>query len=133
MVTEDQYKAGKEQMALMGRQDTMLDQKVLSEELYRLSVGFLFGEIWRRPHLSLRERQLITLAANIAMSRPTGAHSHYRSSRHIGLTHDEIMEVILHVGMYAGWPVIAHAAKQYGEVLEADGIPLPGEEGTPTG
>ena len=132
MITDDQYNAGKEQLALMGRQDTMLDQKVLSEDLYRLSVGFLFGEIWRRPHLSLRERQLITLAANVAMSRPTGAHSHYRSSRHIGLTHDEIMEVILHVGMYAGWPVIAHAVKQYGEVLEADGIPLPGEETAPT-
>lgn len=119
-VTDEQFRAGMEQMTLMGRQETMLDQKELSEELYRLSVGFLFGEIWRRPHLTLRERQLITLAANIALSRPTGAHSHYRSSRHIGLKHEEIMEVILHTGMYAGWPVIAHAVKQYGEVLEED-------------
>ena len=119
-VTDEQYRAGLEQMALMGREDTMLDQKVLSEEVYRTSVGFLFGEIWRRPHLSLRDRQLITLAANVALSRPTGSHSHYRSARHIGVTHEEIMELILHVGMYAGWPCIAHAAKQYGEVLEEE-------------
>jgi alkylhydroperoxidase/carboxymuconolactone decarboxylase family protein YurZ len=52
----------------MGRQDTMFDQKDLYPELYDLSVGHLFGDIWTRPHLSLRERQLITLAANIAMA-----------------------------------------------------------------
>ncbi len=119
-VTDEQYRNGLEQMALMGRESTMLDQKVLSEDLYRISVGWLFGEIWRRPHLTLRERQLITLAANLALSRPTGAHSHFNSARHIGITHEEIMEVILHVGMYAGWPTIAHAAKQYGEVLNAE-------------
>ena len=53
----------------MGRLDTMMNQKALYPELYDLSVGYLFGEIWTRPHLTLRERQLITLAANIALAR----------------------------------------------------------------
>ena len=58
--------------------------------------------------------------ANIALSRPTGNHSHYRSSKHIGITHEEIMEVIIQVGAYTGWPCMAHAVHQYGEVLKED-------------
>lgn len=114
------FDRGMELLERMGRETTMLDHKHVSEDLYRYSVGFLFGEIWQRPHLELRDRQLITLAANVALSRPTGMHSHFRSAKKIGLTHEQIMEVIIHVGMYAGWPCISHAVKQYIEVLNED-------------
>jgi 4-carboxymuconolactone decarboxylase len=104
----------------MGRENTMLNQKEYYPDLYNLSVGYLFGEIWSRPHLTLRERQMITLASNIALARPHGTHSHYRSARHLGFTHEEIMEIMIHVGMYAGWPAVAHAIVQYEEVLKED-------------
>jgi len=113
-------KKGFQILKKMGRLGTMMDQKQLYPELYDLSVGYLFGEIWTRPHLSLRDRQLITLAANIALARPHGTHSHYRSAKHLGFSHEEIMEVMIHVGHYAGWPAIAHAIVQYEEVLEED-------------
>ena len=117
---DERMKRGFEVLRQLGRQDTMLNQKALYPDVYDLSVGYLFGEIWTRPHLTLRERELITLAANIATARPNGTHSHYRSARHIGITKEEIMEVIIHVGMYAGWPALAHAVLQYTEVLEED-------------
>lgn len=120
IVDDEHFDAGMRLLTEMGRETTMKDHKALSEDLYRYSVGFLFGEIWQRPHLSLRDRQLITLAANIAMSRPTGSHSHFRSAKKIGMTHEEIMEVIIHVGMYTGWPCMSHAVKQYIEVLQDD-------------
>jgi alkylhydroperoxidase/carboxymuconolactone decarboxylase family protein YurZ len=60
------------------------------------------------------------MAANIALARPHGTHSHYRSAKHIGITHEEIMELIIQVGHYAGWPPIAHAVIQYDEVLKED-------------
>src|SRR5690606_36395782 len=85
-----------------------------------LSVGYLFGEIWSRPNLSLRERQIVTLAANIALARPSGTHSHYRSAKKVGLTHEEICEIMSQVGAYAGWPTRAHANRQYREVLAQD-------------
>ena len=113
-------KKGFEVLKEMGRLGTMMNQKELYPELYDLSVGYLFGEIWTRPHLSLRDRELITLAANIALARPAGTHSHYRSARHLGFTRAEIMEIIIHVGHYAGWPAIAHALIQYEEVLKQD-------------
>jgi len=88
--------------------------------MYEMSVGHLFGDVWGRPGLSLRDRQLVTLAANIAMARPTGNYSHYRSAKHIGITHEQIMELMIQVGHYAGWPAIAHALVQYEEVLNED-------------
>jgi 4-carboxymuconolactone decarboxylase len=68
----------------------------------------------------VRDRELITMAANIALARPNGTHSHYRSAKHLGFSHEEIMELIIHVGHYAGWPAIAHALIQYEEVLNED-------------
>jgi 4-carboxymuconolactone decarboxylase len=127
-ISDESFKKGLEQMKKMGREDTMLYQLQLSDEMYRMSVGMLFGEIWTRGHLSLRERQLITMAANIALSRPNGTHSHYRSAHHIGITHEEICEVMMHVGMYGGWPCIAHATKQYIEVLKERGDPRADED-----
>jgi 4-carboxymuconolactone decarboxylase len=113
-------KKGLEVLKEMGRLETMMNQKALYPELYDLSVGYLFGEIWSRPHLSIRDRELITLAANIALARPAGTHSHYRSAQHLGFTKEEIMETIIHVGHYAGWPAIAHAIIQYEQVLKED-------------
>lgn len=119
----DYAKRRKRGMAIlkkMGREKLMLDQKKLYPDLYEMSVGHLFGDVWARPGLTLRERQLVTLAANIALCRPTGNYSHYRSSKHIGISHDEICEVIIQVGAYAGWPTMANAVRQYGAVLEED-------------
>jgi 4-carboxymuconolactone decarboxylase len=117
---KDRFKKGMEVLRKMGREKTMLNQKELYPDLYDLSVGYLFGEIWSRGHLSLRERELITMACNICMARPNGTHSHYRSAKHIGITHEEIMELIIQVGHYAGWPTMAHAIIQYEEVLKED-------------
>lgn len=117
---QQRMEKGMEVLRKMGRENTMMNQKELYPDLYNLSVGYLFGEVWSRPHLSLRDRELITMACNIALARPNGTHSHYRSAKHIGISKEEIMELIIHVGHYAGWPAIAHAVIQYEEVLKED-------------
>ena len=123
-VSDRMFEKGMKKLAFMGREKTMKDQKALYEDLYRLTVGFLFGEIWNRPGLSQRDRQLITLAANVALARPTGSHNHYRSALRLGISHEEIMELIIHVGMYSGWPCMSHAVRQYTEVVEQDGLKI---------
>ena len=120
MITEDEFQKGLDILAEMGREDSLDEQKDMYDDMYRLSVGFLWGEVWRRPHLSLRDRQLVTLAASVALARPSGTHSHYRSARRIGITHEEICELLIQVGMYAGWPAMAHANRQYRQVLAED-------------
>lgn len=114
------FKRGYDLLKKMGREELMLEQKALMPEMYEISVGHLFGDIWARPGLSLRDRQLVTLAANIALARPSGNYSHFRSAKHIGISQREICEVILQVGHYAGWPTLAHAVRQYTEVLKEE-------------
>jgi len=114
----NRFERGMRVLKRMGRENLMLNQKALSPELYEMSVGHLFGDVWGRPGLSLRERQLVTLAANIAMARPTGNHSHYLSSMHLGITQREIIEVMIQVGHYTGWPTLSIAVRQSTEILE---------------
>lgn len=113
----DRFERGMKVLKKMGRENLMLDQKALSPEMYEMSVGHLFGDVWGRPGLSLRERQLVTLAANIAMARPTGNHSHYLSSMHLGITKREIIEVMIQVGHYTGWPTLSNAVRQFTDIL----------------
>jgi 4-carboxymuconolactone decarboxylase len=125
-------KRGMDILKKMGRENLMLEQKALFPELYEMSVGHLFGDVWARPGLSLRERQLVTLAANIALARPTGNYSHYRSAEHIGITREEICEVIIQVGHYAGWPAISNAVRQYTAVIEENEAIRKGRKKKPT-
>jgi 4-carboxymuconolactone decarboxylase len=117
---QERYKRGMQLLKKMGREHLMLEQKALCPDMYEISVGHLFGDIWARPGLSLRDRQLVTLAANIALARATGNYSHYRSAQHIGITKQEICEVILQVGHYAGWPTLSNAVRQFTAVLKED-------------
>ena len=119
-INDDRMKRGTALLKRMGRLENMLRKRAAFPELFDISVGHLFGEIWTRPHLSLRDRQMITLATNIALDRPHGNHSHYRSARHIGISEKEIVELIIQVAAYAGWPVVGHAIEQYTQVLEED-------------
>ena len=96
----------------------LMMQKELYPDLYELSVGHLFGDIWTRPHLSLRERQLVTLGVNIALVRPRGTPPHFRSALSLGFTKEQIMEVIIQAGAYAGWSAMGNAAHQFAEVLK---------------
>ena len=117
---KERFQRGMDLLKKMGRENLMMEQKALSPDLYEMSVGHLFGDVWARPGLSLRDRQLVTLAANIAMARPTGNFSHYRSAEHIGITREEILEVIIQVGHYCGWPTISNAVRQYTAVIQEE-------------
>ncbi len=120
MISDENVQRGLKLLKDMGRENTLFEQEDTSDEMHRLSVGHLFGEIWSRPNLSLRDRQIVTLAANIAMARPSGTHSHYRSAKKVGISHEEIIEIMIQVGAYAGWPAMAHANRQYREILAED-------------
>jgi 4-carboxymuconolactone decarboxylase len=112
------FDRGMQVLKKMGREKLMLNQKALYPEMYDMSVGHLFGDVWGRPGLSLRDRQLVTLAANIALVRPSGNHSHYLSAMHLGVTKREICEILIQVGHYAGWPALSNGTRQFTEILE---------------
>jgi 4-carboxymuconolactone decarboxylase len=73
-------------------------------KLAQITDDVLYGDIWERPELSKRDRSLVTVAALIAMNRPDQLRSHLRIARQNGLTEEELIETIMHLAFYAGWP-----------------------------
>jgi 4-carboxymuconolactone decarboxylase len=64
----------------------------------------LFGEAWKRPQLSPRDRSLITVAALIAGGNAEQLTFHLQFARDNGATEEELIEAITHLAFYTGWP-----------------------------
>ncbi|MDF2681097.1 MAG: gamma-carboxymuconolactone decarboxylase subunit [Brevibacillus sp.] len=69
----------------------------------------LFGDVWRREELSLRERSLITVAALVAGEHTNQLKYHLGLAKENGITDEELVEVITHLSFYVGWPRAASA------------------------
>ena len=112
---------GLKMLERLGREGGMMNHKEIYPDLYELTVGHLFGDIWTRPQLSVRDRELITLTTVVVLAYANGTQSHLRSALHLGMTKEEIMEVLIHIGAYAGWPRLAQAVREFTKVLEEEG------------
>jgi 4-carboxymuconolactone decarboxylase len=64
----------------------------------------LFGEVWKRPQLSPRDRSLVTVAALIAGGNAEQLNFHLQYAKDNGVTQEELIEAITHIAFYAGWP-----------------------------
>jgi 4-carboxymuconolactone decarboxylase len=72
--------------------------------LAELTDKVLFGDVWRRPGLSPRDRSLITVATLVALYRTNELPFHLNRALDNGVTRDEIIELITHLAFYSGWP-----------------------------
>ena len=64
----------------------------------------LFGDAWKRPQLSPRDRSLITVAALTAGGNAEQLTFHLQYAKDNGVTEEELIEAITHLAFYAGWP-----------------------------
>jgi 4-carboxymuconolactone decarboxylase len=64
----------------------------------------LFGEVWKRPQLSPRDRSLVTVAALLTGGNAEQLTFHLQYAKDNGATDEELTEVITHLAFYAGWP-----------------------------
>ncbi len=68
-------------------------------------IEFPFGDIYTRPGLSLRDREIATIAALCAMGTATPQLKvHIHAGLNVGVTRDEIIETIMQMAVYAGFP-----------------------------
>lgn len=87
-------------------------------DLGRYIVEFAFGDIYSREGLSLRDRELATVAALTAMGgREPQLEVHIGAALNIGLTGNEIEEAILQTVPYAGFPTAINAMNVFKKVV----------------
>jgi 4-carboxymuconolactone decarboxylase len=68
-------------------------------------LNFVFGEMWVRPGLGMKERRLITVACVAFQDAPIPIMSHvYAALKSGDISHAEMDEVALHFAAYYGWP-----------------------------
>ncbi len=82
----------------------------------------LFGDVWKRPGLSPRDRSLVTVASLVALYRINELPFHLKRALENGLSREELIEVITHLAFYAGWPTASTALPIAKRVFDEAGV-----------
>ena len=79
--------------------------KDIAPDFARLIIEFPFGDIYSRPGLDLKVRELAVVAALTAMGNAAPQLKvHIHGARNVGCSRQEIVEVIMQMAVYAGFP-----------------------------
>ena len=96
-----------------------LEPKGMKAGFATATVDHLFGDILTRPGLALRDRSLITISVLTAFERLPQLRGHLTIAKRLGITSEEVSEMMLHVAHHAGWSV-ALTALQVAEEVYAE-------------
>lgn len=94
-----------------------------TEDFQKLVTTYCWGEIWGREGLERKTRSVINIAMISALNRPHELAAHIRGALTNGVTKDEIREILLQVGVYAGVPAMVDSfriARETFEKIEAE-------------
>ena len=81
---------------------------------------FPFGDIYSRPGLDLRAREIATVAALTAMGTATPQLKvHIEAALNVGLSREEITEIIMQMAVYAGFPAALNGLMAAKDVFDA--------------
>ena len=113
---EDRYRRGRDRFL------EVHDEKALSAveglgDLGRSIVEFVYGDVYLRPGLSLRDRELAAVATLVALGRSSQIPQHLRAALKAGVTADELREVILQTAAITGFPTAMNATSTLKTIL----------------
>lgn len=77
----------------------------IAPDFARYLIEFPFGDIYARPGLDLKSREIAVVAALTALGNASPQLKvHIAAALHVGCTREEIVEVIMQMAVYAGFP-----------------------------
>lgn len=92
--------------------------KALAPDYAQLTQDVLFGDVWKRPPLSQRDKSLITVTVLVALNRIEQVEFHLKKALENGLTKEELVAAITHIAFYAGWPTAASGLSHLKKVID---------------
>jgi len=105
---DDRYKKGMEVLKITnneGIKDLFKELEDIAPDLGRFVVEFPYSEIYTRDVVDLKTRELATVAALTAMGvAKLQLKSHINAALNVGNTPEEIIEIIMQMSAYAGFP-----------------------------
>ena len=104
----DRYQRGWQKLAEVDGQageHVIASLKDIAPDLARYIIEFPFGDIYSRPGLDLKSREIATVAALTAMGNAQPQLKvHIHGALNVGCTREEVVEVIMQMAVYAGFP-----------------------------
>jgi 4-carboxymuconolactone decarboxylase len=90
----------------------------IAPDFGRFLVEFGYGDIYARPGLDLKSREMITIAALTAMGNAAPQlKTHIEAGLNVGLTREQIVETIMQMAVYAGIPAALNALSEAKEAF----------------
>lgn len=122
-ISESRYERGTRKLAEIdgeGGAAVIASLADIAPDFARYIIEFPFGDIYSRPGLDLRSREVATIAALTAMgnARPQ-LKVHIQAGLNVGLSQDEIVETIMQMAVYAGFPAALNGLSAAREVFAA--------------
>ena len=83
---------------------TLQERNEFTNDFQDFITRYAWGEIWSRPGLPKETRSLLTVAMMVALNRPEELKMHLRAAKNVGVTREQIKEVLLQTAIYCGLP-----------------------------
>lgn len=98
----------------------------IAPDFAHLLIEFPFGDIYSRPGLDLKSREIAVVAALTALGNAQSQLKvHINGALNVGCTAVEVVEVIMQMAVYAGFPAALNALFAAQDVFQQRGIALP--------
>ncbi|HDX9149852.1 TPA: carboxymuconolactone decarboxylase family protein [Klebsiella michiganensis] len=122
-MTSERYTIGREMLQRVdgkGGDAVVNSLKDIAPDFARYLIEFPFGDIYARPGLDLRSREIATIAALTALGNAVPQLKvHIAAGLNVGLTQEEITEAIMQMAVYAGFPAALNGLFAAKEVFAA--------------
>jgi 4-carboxymuconolactone decarboxylase len=89
----------------------------MAPDFFRYVAESAFGMLWSRPGLAVRDRSLVTVAQLAALGRADELRAHLTGALNVGISREELIEVLMQTAIYAGVPAANEALRAAVDVL----------------
>lgn len=109
----NRYDRGAEKLVEIDGQhglDVVESLRDITPDLGRYIVEFAFGDVYNRPWLNPQQRQLVTIGALTAFGDTAPQlRVHIGAALNVGLDRSHVIEALIHIVSYAGFPRVLNA------------------------
>ena len=125
-MTSERYRRGWEKLKEVdgeAGEKVIAGLKDIAPDLGRYTIEFPFGDIYSRPGLDLRSREIAVVAALTALGNAAPQLKvHINGALNVGVTREEGVEIIIMMAVYAGFPAALNGIAAAKEIFaERDG------------
>jgi 4-carboxymuconolactone decarboxylase len=128
-MSTDRYQRGWEKLKEVdgeAGERVMESLKDIAPDLARYVIEFPFGDVYSRPGLDLKSREIAAVAALAALGTATPQLKvHIHGALNVGLSRQEVVEIIMQMAVYAGFPAAINgmfAAKEVFQERDEKGL-----------